>query len=151
MSPENEVRERRLRMTVSTEGSYFHQLIVVAAFLGGIAFTVLVQVLQANSGYEAAFGGEVIGKFLFALLIVLMAGVSVTFVFVCLIALPVAGNRVPVAEGRLAHKCFTYGVLGFLVMIPLLLWPYSKLAFVTILILEVALLVSARLLDERRR
>jgi hypothetical protein len=119
--------------------------------LGGIAFMVLVQVLQTNSGYEASFGGEVVGRFLFALLIILMGGVSVTFVFVCLISLPVAGNRVPEAEGRLAHRCFTVAVLGFLAMIPLLLWPYSKLAFFTILVLEVALLVSARLLDARRR
>ena len=134
----------------TVQNSYYHQLITVAAFLGGIAFTVLVQVLQATSGYEQAFGGEVVGRILFALLIVLMAGVSVTFVFVCLIALPVAGNRIPEAEGRLAHSCFTAGVLGFLIVIPLLLWPYSKLAFVAILVLESALLFSARSFAVRR-
>ena len=137
-------------MLATGQTSYFHQLITVSAFLGGIAFMVLVQVLQTNSGYEAAFGGEVLGKFLFALLIVLMAGVSVVFVFVCLIALPVAGNRMPEAEGRLAHRGFSVAVLGFLAMIPLLLWPYSRLAFATILALEVVLLASARFLNPRR-
>jgi len=145
-------RQRRLKVAATTvQSSYFHQLITVAAFLGGIAFTVLVQVLQANSGYEAAFGGEILGRVLFALLVVLMAGVSVTFVFVCLIALPVAGNRIPEAEEKLAHTCFTAGVLGFLVVIPLLLFPYSKLAFFSILVLEGALLASARSLAVRRR
>ena len=129
-----------------TGDTYYQQVIVVAGILAGMSFTALVLVLTQYAGYEATAGGGFYGEALFDFVITLIGLVCASFVFSALTALPIAGNSANLGGARQewADRCMTWGILGFLAMLPATLLAYSKVGALLVGAFEVVVYLSIR-------
>jgi hypothetical protein len=103
------------------------RLLLVSGFLGGLAFTALVLILQASANFEPSAWG-IGGAIYFDALIALVGGVSVIFIMASISSVGLAagtiGSETREKQNDLAGDYFVFGWLGLMVAIPLLLLPF---------------------------
>ena len=115
------------------------QQLLVIGFLGGIAFTALVLVLQQQRTFEVA-EGPMTGVQYFDLLAILIAVTSCACIFGSFTLTGLAAGKVPSDELRkFAVICFLIGMVGLLVTLPLLLVIFTRFGATIIVALELIL------------
>jgi hypothetical protein len=118
------------------KGSLTHQqALVVAAFLGGMAFTSLVLILQSSDRFEPAGWGFYGAAYFFALVTIIGVAIA-AFVLTSVTWIGVAGGSVSTESkaADFAAYTFTIGLVGLLVVLPLLMLPFSWPASVVVTI-----------------
>lgn len=118
------------------------QALPTAGFLGGISFTALVLVLQAQAEFTPSAWG-IWGTVYFGILVSIIGSASAFFIFASVVMTGVAAGElkgiVLLKRGDFAGLCFVYGFLGILCSVPLLLLPVSWVATAIVGALEASL------------
>jgi|SRR5208282_1547054 len=118
------------------------QQLLLVGFLGGIAFTALVLVLQEQRIFEVAVWPFTSTEY-FDLLIILIAMTSSACIFSSFALTGIVGAVTPSERlRRFAIACLIIGLCGLLIVLPLLLLIFTKIGAAVIFAFEVVLLVS---------
>lgn len=126
------------------DGDPLHeQSILVAGFLGGIALTSLVIVLQYAPEIQNGISRSIWGEAYYVILITIFAGSSVAFIFSCIASLPIAGGdaKRESKTGEFAGNTFALGLFGLFVSVPMLLFALTKASGIAIAIFIFVLVI----------
>lgn len=105
-----------------------HQnMIQVIGFLGGLIFTALVLILQFPDKYRVAFW-FIPAQFYFELLVTIMALAGAISVFTSLVLAETASGLYPTTGklGSLVRILVPLTVELFMMILPMVLWPFTK-------------------------
>jgi len=124
---------------------YHQNGLLVSGFLGGLAFTALVLVLQASKSFSVpntllGIGGESYFEILTASL-ACISFLSIVASFAMLhVASYIESENSPIA--LFGEICFVATLMGFAYVLPLLLLPFTTLGSIVVLSLDMILLIT---------
>jgi hypothetical protein len=121
--------------TENSTASFHQQALLTAGFLGGISFTALVLVLQAQAEFTPNAWGW-LGALYFLILISLMGSTSAFFVFASVAMTGLAAGRALKKRDDFAFICFVLGFFGVIFSLPFLLLPFNWVAALVVGIIE---------------
>jgi hypothetical protein len=121
------------------------QALLTAGFLGGLSFTALVLVLQAQAEFTpSTWGGW--GDLYFGILISLIGSTSAFFIFASFVMMGLAagwhqGTALKMRDD-FALVTFLLGFLGLIIFVPFLLVPFNLVAALVVGAVEALLFIS---------
>jgi hypothetical protein len=119
------------------------QALVVMGLFAGFALTVVVVILQSPSAFRVA-AGPLTGEAYFETVATWLAAVGSISVFGVLATLELASGLAAPGSGsdRLGYACFLVALFGWMVVLPLLLLPFTRVGAGVEVALEIGLLYA---------
>lgn len=125
-----------------TTRALHQQGLLVMGFFTGFAFTSLVIIIQSPSSFHYPVWVLSASEY-FQVLVTLIAGIGAVCVIGVLSIMEVAGGIADVGSplDYFGYACFVIVLFGFVVVLPLLLLPFTTIGSAVITMLEAVLLV----------
>lgn len=133
-------------------GALGRQAMIVTGFLGGASFTALLIVLQSPTSFDRVVWPLAPGEYL-AILVTLLSVVCCAFVFSSLEMMRIAAGEVTESseQSHFATVLLLIGVLGLLLDLPLLLFPFTAYGALIVAGVEAILIILDLGLDSSKR